>query len=134
MVYLEDETLKMAIEEQREEVEEEYEEAMEIAKAYPDLIDLTQFTLENYRRAYCLVMTRAFGWSLPYMMLVPFADNLNHHCVDNQFEMFNSQLAKRGFDDDKTPLDNFEKQYFTRTKQKINFFKHFSEDQIEHTS
>lgn len=39
-------------------------------------------------------MTRAFGWSLPYMMLVPFADNCNHFCVENYFELFNSRLTK----------------------------------------
>ena len=68
------------------------------------------------------------------MMLVPCADNLNHHCVDNQFELFNSKLGKHTPDDDKSPLDNFEKQYFTPTKQKINFFKHFAEDDQGHQS
>ena len=109
LMFLEDETLKMSVAEQREECEEEYEVALEIAGDYPNLIDIEKFTYENYRKAYCLVMTRAFGWSLPYMMLVPVADNLNHHCVDNQFELFNSELETRKKKDQNTNFDNFEK-------------------------
>ena len=116
LMFLEDEVLRMAIVDQTEEIEEEYEEAFEIAKKYPDLIKTDKFTFETYKKAYCLVMTRAFGWSLPYMMLVPCADNLNHHCVDNQFELFNSRLAKRKLKSTSATFDNFEKQYFTRTK------------------
>ena len=118
----------MQIQEQAEDAEEEYENALEIAQNYPNLIDLKKFTLETYKRAYSLVMTRAFGWTTPYMMLVPVADNLNHHCVESQFELFNSRLSRRKAADENAVFNNFEKQYFTQRKSRINFFKHFSED------
>lgn len=124
---LHDEVLKMSVCEQKEEIQEEYEEALEIASQYPDLIDLSAFTLKNFHRAYSLIMTRAFGWSLPYMMLVPFADNCNHMCVENYFELFNSRLSKRMLANDQN-FNNHEKQYFTRNKSKIQFLKHFQED------
>lgn len=76
-------------------------------------------------------MTRAFGWSLPYMMLVPFADNCNHFCVENYFELFNSRLTKYFFKSDfknQNTLNNHEKKYFTSNKKRINFLKHFKED------
>ena len=75
-------------------MEEEYEDALEIVNNYKHLINPEKFTLEIYSKAYSLVMTRAFGWSLPYMMLVPFADNCNHFCVENYSELFNSRLTK----------------------------------------
>jgi len=119
----------MQIHEQGEDAEEEYESALEIAQNYPNLIDLKKFTLETYKRAYSLVMTRAFGWTTPYMMLVPVADNLNHHCVESQFELFNSRLGRRMLADENAAFNNFEKQYFTERKARITFFKHFSEDE-----
>ena len=61
------------------------------------------------------------------MMLVPFADNANHFCVENYFELFNSRLTKKALRKEKN-FNNFEKCYFTKTKAKMNFFKHFKED------
>lgn len=78
-------------------------------------------------------MTRAFGWSVPYMMLVPMADNCNHHCVENYFELFNARLSKKMLNGEKA-FNNFEKSYFTRNKLKINFFKHFEEDDKENVN
>jgi hypothetical protein len=91
------------------------------------LINPDKFTKDVYTRAYSLVLTRGFGWSLPYMMLVPFADNCNHFCVENYFELFNSRLTKRALRKE-TNFNNFEKQYFTKNKKKVNFLKHFKED------
>lgn len=90
-----DQVLRDVIEEQKEGLEESYEETMEIITKYKHLIDPDKFTLELYTKAQSLVMTRSFGWSLPYMMLVPFADNCNHFNVENYFELFNSRLTKR---------------------------------------
>ncbi len=64
------------------------------------------------------------------MMLVPYADNCNHHCVENYFEMFNSRLARRQLRGEKN-FTNFENEYFTRLKNQINFFKHFSEQEYD---
>jgi hypothetical protein len=68
---------------------------MEIVQEYTHLIDPNKWTKELYTKAYSLVATRGFGWSLPYMMLVPFADNCNHFCVENYFELFNSRLTRK---------------------------------------
>lgn len=61
------------------------------------------------------------------MMLVPMADNCNHHCVENYFELFNSRLTKKMLNKEKNFV-GFEKHYFTRSKMKCNFLKHFAED------
>lgn len=105
---LEDQVLKVTIDEQIEDVDDEYEEAFEIANRYKHLIDPDKFTLDLYKRAYSLVMTRSFGWSVPYMMLVPMADNCNHHCVENYFELFNSRLTRRMLNKEKN-FNNHEK-------------------------
>ena len=118
----------MAITEELENIEEEYEEALELASKYKRLINPDKFTLEVYKRAYSIVMTRAFGASLPYLMLVPMADNLNHACVANNFELFNSRLTKSMLRKE-IAFNNFEKAYFTKDKLRMNFMKHFSEDQ-----
>jgi hypothetical protein len=76
-------------------VEELYEETFEIVQMYGHLIDPAKWTKEVFTRAYSLVATRGFGWSLPYMMLVPFADNCNHFCVENYFELFNARLTRK---------------------------------------
>ena len=83
------------MEEQNEELEELFEEAYEVACKYKHLIDPAKFNFDTYKKAHSLVVTRSFGWSVPYLMLVPMADNCNHHCVENYFELFNSRLTKR---------------------------------------
>lgn len=74
--------------------------------------------------AHTLVVTRCFGYSLPQMMVVPFADCANHHATDNQYEMFNSRLTKQGPAKSKAE----ELFYFTQDKRRLNFLKHFDED------
>jgi hypothetical protein len=61
------------------------------------------------------------------MMLVPFADNCNHFCVENYFELFNARLTRKALRRDAV-FNNHENQYFTKNKKKINFLKHFKED------
>ena len=101
---------------------------MDIVKDFSNLINPENFTFELYVQAQSIVMTRSFGWSLPYMMLVPFADNCNHFNVENYFELFNSRLTKRALRREKN-FNNHEKQYFTKVREKINFLKHFKEDE-----
>ena len=101
--------------------------ALGIAKKYPDLISLKNFTKETYFRASYCVMSRCFGWAVPNIMLVPMADNCNHHCVENSFELFNSRLAKRMLAKDLN-FSKHEQEYFTTNKMRVNFLKHFSED------
>jgi hypothetical protein len=58
-------------------------------------MDITKFTEENFKKAFTITVTRCFGWSLPYTMVVPFADCANHFIIDNQYEMFNSRLHNK---------------------------------------
>lgn len=46
-------------------------------KIFPQNITNIQYK-ELFNRAYYLVTTRAFGWSLPSISLIPLADSLNH--------------------------------------------------------
>jgi hypothetical protein len=63
-------------------VREEFNLMLSIAEQYPDLIDNKKFTFEVFMDAYVLSVTRAFGYSLPYLMLCPLADCANHHATD----------------------------------------------------
>jgi len=79
---LQDEVLKAEALDELEIVEEEYKLLYDVAKQHPDLIDLPKFTFEVYMDAFILSVTRAFGYSLPYLMICPFADCANHHVCD----------------------------------------------------
>lgn len=50
---------------------------------YPELIDISKFTRENFDLAFTITVTRCFGWSLPSTMIIPFADCANHFIIDN---------------------------------------------------
>jgi len=60
------------------------------------------------------VITRCFGWGLPKTMVVPFADCINHHNVDSNYEMF-SEIWH----------DNYKEEgpdaYYTMSKQEIDY-------------
>jgi len=73
-------------------------------------------------------VTRAFGYSLPYLMLAPLADCANHHATDNQYELFNHRLTKAG---KSNVINPDERHYFTVDKKRINFLKHFEEDNFD---
>ena len=103
----------------------EYEALHEIASLYPEIIDISQFTEPNFRKAFTICVTRCFGWSLPSTMVVPFADCANHFIIDNQYELFNSNLHKIT---DKTTVSDSQQKYFTQIKMRINCYKHFTED------
>ena len=102
---------------------------LSIAEQYPDLIDNTKFTFEVFMDAYVLSVTRAFGYSLPYLMLCPLADCANHHATDIQYELFNDVLTKKG--QNCPDLTENEKNYFTQDKKRINFLKHFQEEPFQ---
>ena len=60
--------------------------------------------------------------------MVPFADNANHQTTDNQYEIFNSRLAKKVLTEGETALNEQEKNYLTSERKRVNFLKHFKED------
>jgi len=95
---------------------------------YPEIIDASQFTPKNYKLAFTITVTRCFGWSLPHTSVVPFADCANHFIIDNQYELY----SKRLHDKKKIPNAEFtddEKKYFTQLKMRINYEKHYVEDE-----
>ena len=56
--FLEDALLKAEIMEYKDEYEAEYDALYEIASMYPTIIDLKQFTKENYKLAFTITVTR----------------------------------------------------------------------------
>lgn len=109
-------------------LKDEFEVAYDIAKQYPDAICTEKFTFDVFLEAHTLVCTRCFGYSLPYLMIVPFADCANHHATDNQYELFNSRIEQLT---PETVQREEERFYFTNEKKRINFTKHFTEDGFE---
>lgn len=81
--FLEDNLLRAEIKEYKEEYQSEFDALYEVAKLYPDLIDIKQFTEDKFRLAFTTVVTRCFGWSLPSNFVIPFADCANHFIIDN---------------------------------------------------
>lgn len=88
------------------------------------------FSFDLFMEAHTMSVTRCFGYSLPYLMMVPLADCANHHATDNQYELFNARLSRKGKD---MCLNMDERNYFTIDKKRINFFKHFREDEFDDT-
>ena len=125
--FLEDEILRQQINDVEDEIRDEYEYSLEIAEQCKPFIRLESFTYDNFKRAFSMVKTRAFGYSVPYLMLVPFADMCNHHCVKTYFELYNHRLASKALNGH-LAFDGFEKHYFTNQRSAINFSKHFEED------
>lgn len=46
-------------------------------KIFPENISNGEYR-NIFEKAYAIVTTRAFGWSLPSISLIPLADSLNH--------------------------------------------------------
>jgi hypothetical protein len=61
-----------------EEMHLEFAEVVKVAEANADCLRVDFFTFENYMRAHYHVGTRCFGYAIPDLSLVPFADNANH--------------------------------------------------------
>lgn len=72
-----------------------------------------------------MVVTRCFG-TLPYLMIVPFADCANHNAVDNHFSICNVRLQAK-----LDSLEGDEKHYVTTERKKINYLKHFAEEPFD---
>lgn len=126
---MEDDKLMYQVLEAEDWVREEYDFALEIVKQYKYLIKEERYTYEVYKRAFKLVKTRAFGYSTPYLMVVPFADMFNHHCVDTRFDFYNHRLSSKALRNELS-FDGHEEKYFTYCRAGIDFVKHFSEDDV----
>lgn len=91
------------------------------------------FNPQNYKLAFTITVTRCFGWSLPHTSVVPFADCANHFIIDNQYELYCKRLhdlkKKQQTGDSTITFNQDEEKYFTQLKMRINYDKHFVEDE-----
>ena len=81
--------------------------------------------------AHTQVVTRCFG-SSKGTILIPFADQANHHVTDNEVQFFNVRLTKKFLEakekDESVTCADEERKYFTNEKKRVNFMKNFTED------
>lgn len=108
-------------------MKDEYEIIMDVVVANTDILKPELFTFERFVEADVLVVTRCFGYSLPSLQIVPLADCANHHTTDSQYELLNSKIDS--LRDRREELTEDQKEYFTFEKQRVNFRKHFKEDE-----
>ena len=73
--------------------------------------------------------TRCFGYAIPELSLVPFADNANHHTTDNQYELFNSRLATKLAHRPEV-LTEHEQCYNTTDRKKVDFLRNFPVERL----
>ena len=73
----------MEIERYKEDMDEEYKLLEQVARKFPKTFNLEAWSRKLFDKAFTTVVTRCFGWSMPSTMLVPFADNMNHHVIDS---------------------------------------------------
>ena len=78
--FIEDHSLIKEINDARQIIANDYDNFAKIIKDHRDV--LTTNTFVDYLWAAQFVTTRCFGWYLPYTMLVPMVDNVNHDHVD----------------------------------------------------
>lgn len=110
-----------------EEMREEYEEVLEVAHANADCLKVEAFTFENYVKAHYHVSTRCFGYAIPELSLVPYADMANHHTTDNCYEMFNIRLATN-LRNNPESVDESDKHYATTERKKIDYLTNLPEE------
>ena len=78
---IENKTLADSIKKQNEEVSTYFLQFLRLFTKYEDVFPADKgnnFYQKLFDRAYNFVATRAFGWSLPSISLIPMADSLNH--------------------------------------------------------
>ena len=106
-----------------EEMREEFEEFLGVAQANPDCLNAEVFTFQSYLKAHHHVSTRCFGYAVPELSLVPFADMVNHHTTDNYYEVFNLRVATKMAKDEHLVTAK-EKYYLTKERSKVDFVAH----------
>jgi hypothetical protein len=64
--------------------------------------------------------------------VVPFADCANHFIIDNQYELYCKRLhekkKKHLANPDEVKFNPDEEKYFTNLKMRLNYEKHYAED------
>lgn len=62
-----------------------------VLKHTPSVFKPNMLTLNIFNKVYGIVITRSFGYGVPYTCLMPFADNFNHSDRDiNSYEIINT--------------------------------------------
>ena len=104
---------------------EEWKVFSSFANEHPQYAGLTR---QLFDEVYEMVVSRCFGWSLPGTMIIPFADCLNHHNSDTQFELFNKVFHMK----DPQDMTGDEKEnvegYQTKAKMVLDFSSFDRED------
>lgn len=132
---------KLTLKEARRKCDIEWVKIKTLTDQFPSLFKSEEVTKELYLWALGFVQSRAFGWGMPCMMLVPMADCLNH-CNDTYISadlvapdlhkaMNQTYLYKHNFDKavrkQYTEDDIYDK---SSSRLQINCAKLFSEDEI----
>lgn len=82
MLAVENLALTKLMKEREEEMEEHFMAFLSVFRRYPKVFS-QEMTNAQYKqifeKSYNFICTRAFGWSLPSISLIPMADSLNHH-------------------------------------------------------
>ena len=73
------------------------------------------------------MVTRCFGYELPGIMLLPYADLANHHCIDGAFDIYNQRIQAQG----QEATQGDEKAYWYRYRKGFNYTKHFVEEPFD---
>jgi hypothetical protein len=74
---------------------------------------------QMFTEAFTTVVTRVFGWGLPFTIMVPFADFINHHNVDSGYEL----VLRDG--DPRQISTQVHQSYFTESKAAVNYGQFF---------
>ncbi|KRX04066.1 hypothetical protein PPERSA_12513 [Pseudocohnilembus persalinus] len=80
-----DELIKQAHEIKRE-YEQDYSDLVEILQKYPKQFSEESYNQENARWIYTHLISRCFGNYFQYVTMCPFAEYLNHECVDVYYD------------------------------------------------
>ena len=108
-------------------LQEEYLVVIRMIQQYPKLFNPDLWTFEVFTEAFVLVVTRCFGYELPGLMLLPYADLANHHCIDGAFDIYNERIQAQG----KEATEGDELAYWYRSRKGFNYTKHFVEEPFD---
>ena len=120
---LQEESLKQNVMEEKAKCETEFKMIKEFVSKWDKVYKVDNFTYDTYLIAHSHVVTRCFGF-YSEMLLVPFADLVNHNIADSSYCMFNDRLNKQ------TELTEEKRQYDTGKRKACDFKKHWQEPQI----
>ena len=87
------------------------------------------FNREVYNKFYGSVITRCFGYGVPYTCMVPLGDFMNHNDKEaNNYEVINPRMHLRPDKQDTTIKNNT---YFNQEKYMNNYELIFTKEEIE---